>query len=96
MFDPYDLSIEVTPAGISRALAGGQLSDALMMSFRLNERVLLVKCVEAIPVQDSEWAAGSVAIVTVSTDCVCVQNEENEMFWQLSPQLFGMPEVCIQ
>ncbi len=57
VFDPYDLSIDVTPEGVSRAISHGQFSDALMMSFRLNERELIVTSVEAIPVKDSEWAA---------------------------------------
>ncbi len=55
VFDPYDLSIDVTPEGISQALAEGQLVDALMMSFRLNEKECIVRSVEAVPMQDSEW-----------------------------------------
>ena len=54
MFDPYDLSIEVTPEGMSQALAEGKLTDALMMSFRLNEMELIMRSVEAVPIQDSE------------------------------------------
>ena len=54
MFDPYDLSIEVTPDGVAQALAEGKLSDALMMSFRLNETELIVRSVEAIPIADGE------------------------------------------
>ena len=54
VFDPYDLSIEVTPDGVAQALAEGKLSDALMMSFRLNETELIVRSVEAIPIADGE------------------------------------------
>ena len=56
MFDPYDLSIDVTPEGVASALKERKFSDALMMSFRLNERQLIVKSLEAIPLHDSECA----------------------------------------
>ena len=54
MFDPYDLSMDVTPEGVASAIKERKFSDALMMSFRLNERQLIVRSMEAIPMRDSE------------------------------------------
>lgn len=59
VFDPYDLSIDVTPEGVTKAIAESKFSEAVMMSFRLNERELIVRSVEAVPVQDSECVQGS-------------------------------------
>ena len=54
VFDPYDLSEEVTPEGVAKALGEGNFSAALMMSFRLNEKNLLVSCLETIPITDGK------------------------------------------
>lgn len=54
VFDPYDLTEEVTPVGVAKALEEGNFSAALMMSFRLNEKSLLTSCLEAIPISDSK------------------------------------------
>jgi len=54
LFDPYDLSIEVTPQGVHEALDQGMYCDAVMMSFRLNETALIVKSLESVPLQDSK------------------------------------------
>lgn len=53
IFDPYDLSEEVTPQGIRQAIAERKFSTALAMSFRLNDTDLISKAVEAIPTSDS-------------------------------------------
>lgn len=57
VFDPYDLSEEVTPEGVAKALAEGNFSAALMMSFRLNEKNLLINSLEATPISDSKLVA---------------------------------------
>ncbi len=54
VFDPYDLSEEVTPDSISGALSRQQYSSALVMSFRLNEPKLIAKAVESVPIGDGE------------------------------------------
>ena len=54
VFDPYDLSEDVTPEGVAKALEEGNFSAALMMSFRLNEKNLLIKSLEATPISDSK------------------------------------------
>lgn len=54
VFDPYDLSEDVTPEGVAKALEEGNFSAALMMSFRLNEKNLLINSLEATPISDSK------------------------------------------
>ena len=53
-FDPFDLSADVNPEGVVSALASGKYSTALMMSFKLNERELIVKSVESVPPDDGQ------------------------------------------
>ncbi len=53
-FDPFDLAEDVTPEGVQSALIAKKFSAALMMSFRLNERALMIEAVEAVPVEDSK------------------------------------------
>ncbi|KAF2269326.1 WD40 repeat-like protein [Lojkania enalia] len=52
MFDPFDLDVSVTPATTLAALADKQFLKALVMAFRLNERSLIRRVYEAIPVND--------------------------------------------
>ena len=54
VFDPYDLSEDVTPEGVAKALEEGNFSAALMMSFRLNETNLLISSLEATPISDGK------------------------------------------
>ena len=54
VFDPFDLSVEVTPDSIMAALREKQYSTALVMSFRLNEHDLKVRVMESIPIQDGK------------------------------------------
>ena len=58
VFDPFDLSVEVTPDSIMAALREKQYSIALVMSFRLNEHDLKVRVMEAIPIQDGKEEGG--------------------------------------
>lgn len=53
-FDPFDLSVEVTRDSVKAALKDQQYSAALGMSFRLNEKDLIVLVMESIPVTDGE------------------------------------------
>ncbi len=53
-FDPYDLSVEVDPESIELALSNARYSDAVMMSFKLNEKKLISRSIEAIPFDDSK------------------------------------------
>ena len=52
VFNPFDLSIEITPQAIRKAVHKGELASALVMSLSLNEQPLIVNVLEAIPLQD--------------------------------------------
>ena len=54
VFDPFDLSEEVTPDGIMAAIAEHKFSAALAMSFRLNDHNLVSKTVESVPSSDGK------------------------------------------
>ena len=54
VFDPYDLSEEVTPEGILVAILERKFSAALAMSLRLNDTKLVTRAVEAVPCSDGE------------------------------------------
>lgn len=54
VFDPCDLSVEVTPDSIFEAISDRKFSAALTMSLRLNEADLITKAVEAVPISDGE------------------------------------------
>jgi periodic tryptophan protein 2 len=58
VFDPYDLSEEVTPEGIATAISQRRFAEALAMSLRLNEHPLVLQAAEAVPTEDSESLAG--------------------------------------
>ncbi len=49
VFDPFELSEEVTPAAVRRALSEGEHARGLLLSLRLNERDLLREAVERVP-----------------------------------------------
>lgn len=53
-FDPYDLSVDINPDSIEVALNNAHYSDALMMSFKLNEKELISRSLEAVPTTDSK------------------------------------------
>ncbi|XP_034301423.2 periodic tryptophan protein 2 homolog [Magallana gigas] len=54
VFDPFDLDIEVTPNSTRKALAKGEYSTALILSFKLNEMKLKQEVLEHIPVSSVE------------------------------------------
>jgi periodic tryptophan protein 2 len=51
-FDPFDLDVTVTPASTLATLAEKDYLKALVMAFRLNERNLVRRVYESIPVSD--------------------------------------------
>ena len=55
LFDPFDLTTEVTPDAIDKAVKEQQYASALLMSFQLNEHDLIIRVVESIPVQDGKF-----------------------------------------
>jgi periodic tryptophan protein 2 len=51
-FDPFDLDVDVTPITTLKVLESKDYIHALVMAFRLNEKKLLQRVFEAVPVAD--------------------------------------------
>ncbi|MCJ1390178.1 hypothetical protein MMC18_003036 [Xylographa bjoerkii] len=51
-FDPFDLDLSITPASTLETLSSGDYLRALVMAFRLNERSLIRRVYEGIPMSD--------------------------------------------
>lgn len=49
VFDPYDLDIDVTPTSIRQQITKKEWASAILLSFRLNEILLIREVLEAIP-----------------------------------------------
>jgi periodic tryptophan protein 2 len=56
-FDPFDLSIDITPQSLLSTLAEKEYLLALIVSFRLNEKPLILRTYEAIPPTDVKLIA---------------------------------------
>lgn len=54
VFDPFDLSLEVTPKSIKESLKAKNYSKALIMALKLNENNLITLALESIPYKDSK------------------------------------------
>ncbi|XP_055921659.1 periodic tryptophan protein 2 homolog [Eupeodes corollae] len=54
VFDPFDLSIEVTPKATIESLKDKEYSKALIMSLKLNEINLITSVIEGIPISNVE------------------------------------------
>ncbi|VEU22107.1 DEKNAAC103145 [Brettanomyces naardenensis] len=52
VFDPFDLDIDVTPENTLETLKNKEYLNSLVMAFRLNERYLIHRVYESIPVKD--------------------------------------------
>jgi periodic tryptophan protein 2 len=51
-FDPFDLSVDLTPQSVLDMLASGEYLKAFIMAFRLNEKPLIHRVFESIPLRD--------------------------------------------
>ncbi|XP_028835063.1 PWP2 small subunit processome component [Denticeps clupeoides] len=49
VFDPYDLSLDVTPVSVRRQLKRKEWASAILLAFRLNESALIREVIEAVP-----------------------------------------------
>ena len=58
MFDPFDLTIDLTPETVKDALINKEYTAAVVYSFRLNDYKLVSQAMEAVPVDDSEFITG--------------------------------------
>lgn len=54
VFDPFDLSIDITPESVRQSLQRKEYTLALIMSIRLNEYDIIVECIEAVPPTDGK------------------------------------------
>ncbi|KAF8889622.1 quinon protein alcohol dehydrogenase-like superfamily [Infundibulicybe gibba] len=59
-FDPFDLSIDLTPQSIAEVLASREYLKALVMAFRLNEKPLIQRVYESVPRGDIRLLARQV------------------------------------
>lgn len=55
IFDPYYLSLEVTPKSIRECLKNEEYSTSLIMSLKLNEYKLIQEIIEKIPYNQSKY-----------------------------------------
>lgn len=63
VFDPFELDVDITPEATLEVLQEKEYLNALIMSFRLNEKYLIHKVYEAIPVSDIPLVCGSLPVV---------------------------------
>eukprot|EP00057_Strongylocentrotus_purpuratus_P000387 XP_001175743.2 PREDICTED: periodic tryptophan protein 2 homolog isoform X2 [Strongylocentrotus purpuratus] len=60
-FDPFDLTLDLTPSVVFDALKQEEWSKALMMAFRLNEKAVIRQVIEAIPWPQVDVICSSIA-----------------------------------
>ncbi|KAI0000839.1 WD40 repeat-like protein [Russula vinacea] len=56
-FDPFDLSIELTPQSVLATLQKQSFLEALVMAFRLNEKTIINRVYEGIPYEEIRLVA---------------------------------------
>lgn len=54
VFDPFDLTIDLTPATVKEAMINKEYTAAIVYSFRLNDYKLVSQAMESVPVEDSK------------------------------------------
>lgn len=64
-FDPFDLSIELTPEAVLEVLSQSEYLKALVMAFRLNEKPLIQRVYESVPGGDVRLIARQLPLVYV-------------------------------
>ncbi|KIK99184.1 hypothetical protein PAXRUDRAFT_823013 [Paxillus rubicundulus Ve08.2h10] len=65
-FDPFDLTIDLTPQNVLDVLAEKEFLKALVLAFRLNEKPLIQRVYESIPRGDVRLVARQVPVVYIS------------------------------
>ncbi|KIJ15929.1 hypothetical protein PAXINDRAFT_176399 [Paxillus involutus ATCC 200175] len=65
-FDPFDLTIDLTPQNVLDVLAEREFLKALVLAFRLNEKPLIQRVYESIPRSDVRLVARQVPVVYIS------------------------------
>ncbi|KAL0959016.1 hypothetical protein HGRIS_014328 [Hohenbuehelia grisea] len=64
-FDPFDLSLDLTPQAVLDVLGEQEYLKALVMAFRLNERALIQRVYEGVPRGDVRLVARQLPVVYV-------------------------------
>jgi periodic tryptophan protein 2 len=64
-FDPFDLSLDLTPQSVLEVLSSKEYLKALVMTFRLNEKPLVQRVYEAIPHGDIRLIARQLPMMYV-------------------------------
>ena len=54
VFDPFDLTVDITPGSVREAIGRRDFTNALIMSLRLNECDIIVDSIECVPLNDSK------------------------------------------
>ena len=95
MFDPLDLSIDVTPEAVIDAIKSHDLLTAIVLSFRLSDQTLLQKSVEAVAPND-----GVCVCVYCKTQCrstACIHLSHVHCLFPLHPLIANqLPlSVCV-
>ncbi|XP_024525039.1 periodic tryptophan protein 2 [Selaginella moellendorffii] len=67
VFDPTDLDMDVTPEAINDALESKRYSRALLLALRLNEPLLIQKCVEAVDISAISDVVSNVSLSYLGT-----------------------------
>ncbi|XP_077866137.1 LOW QUALITY PROTEIN: periodic tryptophan protein 2 homolog [Saccoglossus kowalevskii] len=87
-FDPYDLTVDVTPDTIRSNLFTKDYSNALMLSFKLNEKNLIEEVVESIPPSEVELICQNLPevyvdkmLTFVATQLECSRHLEYYLDW---------------
>lgn len=62
-FDPFDLDMDLTPQSVLQVLTSGEYLKALVMAFRLNEKVLIRRTYESVPHGDIQLVARQLPVV---------------------------------
>lgn len=66
-FDPFDLSLDLTPESVLSTLAAGDYLIALIMALRLSEKPLIKRTYESVPPSDIKLIARQLPNVYVAT-----------------------------
>ena len=64
-FDPFDLSMDLTPQSVLEVLASREYLKALIMAFRLNEKALTQRVYESVPREDIRLVARQIPMTYV-------------------------------
>ncbi|XP_022092797.1 periodic tryptophan protein 2 homolog [Acanthaster planci] len=64
-FDPFDLTLEITPGLVRDTLHRKEWSSALMLGFRINEAKLIQEVVESVPLEQVESVCQSLPMTYV-------------------------------